>query len=45
MGCYRWLERGFVKELMCKKTAMEISIGDGSILSGQAGDKILKLTV
>jgi hypothetical protein len=33
-----------VKKLMCKKAAMEISVGDGSMLSGQAGDKILKLT-
>jgi len=33
-----------VKKLMCKEAAMEISIGDGSILSGQAGDEILKLT-
>jgi len=33
-----------VKKLMCKKAAMEISIDDGSILSGQAGDEILKLT-
>jgi len=33
-----------VKKLMCKKTAMEISVGDESILGGQAGDKILKLT-
>ena len=32
-----------MKELMCKKAYMEISIADGSILSGQAGDKILKL--
>ena len=33
-----------MKKLMCKKTAMKISIGDGNILSGQADDKILKLT-
>jgi hypothetical protein len=33
-----------VKKLMYEKTAMKISVGDGIILSGQAGDKILKLT-
>ena len=32
-----------MKELMCKKAAMKINIDNGSILSGQAGDKILKL--
>ena len=32
-----------MQELMCKKAAMEISIVDGGILCGQAGDKIFKL--
>ena len=33
-----------MKKLMCKKVATKISVGDGRILSGQAGDKIVKLT-
>ena len=34
-----------MKKLMCKKATMEISVGDRSILSGQTGDKIIKLIV
>jgi hypothetical protein len=32
-----------MEKLMCKETAMKISIGDGISFSRQVGDKILKI--